>query len=50
MNNIPDLDWEPEFIRALGVLPCSYHRYYYQTQKMLEEELEAYKKMASVRR
>ena len=44
MNNIPDLDWEPEFIRALGVLPCSYHRYYYQTQKMLEEELEAYKK------
>ncbi|MEK5174300.1 6-phospho-beta-glucosidase [Heyndrickxia sp. FSL W8-0496] len=44
MNNIPDLDWEPEFIRALGVLPCSYHRYYYQTQKMLEEELDAYKK------
>ncbi|GIN37110.1 6-phospho-beta-glucosidase [Heyndrickxia oleronia] len=44
MNNIPDLDWEPEFIRALGILPCSYHRYYYQTQIMLEEELDAYKK------
>lgn len=41
MQNIVDLGWEPEFIRALGVLPCPYHRYYYQTRKMLEEETEA---------
>ncbi|MCD7035063.1 6-phospho-beta-glucosidase [Metabacillus sp. GX 13764] len=38
MKNIADLGWEPEFIKALGVLPCPYHRYYYQTEKMLEEE------------
>jgi 6-phospho-beta-glucosidase len=44
VKNIPDLGWEPDFIKALGVLPCPYHRYYYQTQKMLEEELEAVKK------
>ncbi|MFD2211497.1 6-phospho-beta-glucosidase [Virgibacillus halophilus] len=42
MNNVPDLHWDPSFLRALGVLPCSYHRYYYQTQKILDEELEAF--------
>ncbi|MFY4774453.1 6-phospho-beta-glucosidase [Metabacillus sp. RGM 3146] len=41
MKNIADLGWEPEFIRALGFLPCPYHRYYYQTEKMLEEEKKA---------
>ncbi len=39
MKNIVDLGWEPEFIQALGILPCPYHRYYYQTSKMLETEL-----------
>ncbi|WP_153463824.1 6-phospho-beta-glucosidase [Sediminibacillus terrae] len=38
MKNIVDLGWEPEFIRALKVLPCPYHRYYYQTDKMLNQE------------
>ncbi|MGY0692476.1 6-phospho-beta-glucosidase [Virgibacillus sp. FSP13] len=38
MKNIVDLGWEPDFIKGLGVLPCPYHRYYYQTSKMLEEE------------
>jgi len=41
MQNIVNLGWEPDFIRALGVLPCPYHRYYYQTSKMLAEEQEA---------
>jgi 6-phospho-beta-glucosidase len=41
MKNIKDLGWEKEFIQALGILPCPYHRYYYQTSKMLEQELEA---------
>lgn len=41
MKNIVDLGWEKEFIQALGVLPCPYHRYYYQTEKMLKHELEA---------
>ncbi len=43
MKNIVDLGWEPEFIKGLKVLPCPYHRYYYQTSKMLEEEMEAAK-------
>lgn len=40
MKNIVDLGWEKEFIKALNVLPCPYHRYYYQTSKMLEQEQE----------
>ncbi|SNX53322.1 6-phospho-beta-glucosidase [Thermoanaerobacterium sp. RBIITD] len=38
MKNVPDLPWEPEFIKSLGMYPCPYHRYYYLTDKMLEEE------------
>ncbi|HYG58973.1 MAG TPA: 6-phospho-beta-glucosidase, partial [Symbiobacteriaceae bacterium] len=30
MRNIADLGWEPDFIRSLNMLPCPYHRYYYQ--------------------
>src|SRR5699024_3240288 len=41
MNNIPDFGWEKEFIEELGALPCPYHRYYYKTQEMLEEEKQA---------
>ncbi|MDC2866146.1 6-phospho-beta-glucosidase [Bacillus sp. BP-3] len=38
MQNIAMLDWEPDFIRALRAIPCPYHRYYYKTREMLEEE------------
>ncbi|HLR08715.1 MAG TPA: 6-phospho-beta-glucosidase [Bacillota bacterium] len=38
MQNIDDLGWEKDFIKALGILPCPYHRYYYQTSKMLQHE------------
>lgn len=38
MKNIAALGWEPDFIRALQVLPCPYHRYYYKTEEMLAEE------------
>lgn len=41
MRNIADLGWEPDFIRSLGLLPCPYHRYFYQMDKMLAEELES---------
>lgn len=44
MQNIIDLGWEKDFIKALGVLPCPYHRYYYQTEKMLKHEQEAAEK------
>ena len=43
-KNIIDLGWEKEFIKALGILPCPYHRYYFQTEKMLAEEQEQARK------
>lgn len=43
MKNIPDMAWDPDFIRSLGMLPCSYLRYYYLTDDMLKEEQEAAK-------
>ncbi|HSU80086.1 MAG TPA: 6-phospho-beta-glucosidase, partial [Candidatus Angelobacter sp.] len=43
MKNIPDFGWDKEFLLSLGALPCSYHRYYYMEDKMLEEEQEAVK-------
>ncbi|MEH7109035.1 6-phospho-beta-glucosidase [Bacillus sp. JJ1764] len=41
MKNIAALGWEPDFLRGLKAIPCPYHRYYYKTSEMLEEELEA---------
>jgi 6-phospho-beta-glucosidase len=43
MNNIKEEPWPPEFLRAMGAIPCPYHRYFYQTREMLEEEIEAAK-------
>ncbi|RLQ94852.1 6-phospho-beta-glucosidase [Falsibacillus albus] len=43
VKNIEDIPWEPEFLKGLGIFPCPYHRYYYQTSKMLEEEMKASK-------
>lgn len=44
MENIKAIDFNPEFVKALGAIPCPYHRYYYKTKEMLEEELEEFKK------
>jgi len=41
MNNIKDIPWPASFLKALGAIPCPYHRYFYQTSAMLEEEIEA---------
>ncbi|MDC9589297.1 6-phospho-beta-glucosidase [Xenorhabdus sp. XENO-10] len=41
MNNIREEPWPPEFLRALGAIPCPYHRYFYQTNKMLQKEKES---------
>ncbi len=41
MKNIPDLKWDGDFLRSLGMLPCPYHRYYYMTDSILAEELAA---------
>ncbi|MGL4362919.1 MAG: 6-phospho-beta-glucosidase [Cellulosilyticaceae bacterium] len=43
MQNIKEIPFNADFIRALGVIPCPYHRYYYKTTEMLEEELESFK-------
>ncbi|GKT28902.1 Glycoside hydrolase, family 4 like protein, partial [Aduncisulcus paluster] len=43
MKNIPDLKWDGTFLKTLGMLPCPYHRYYYLTKDMLEDEIEASK-------
>ena len=44
MKNIMPVSYEREFIDALGVLPCSYHSYYYRKTQQLEEELEQLKR------
>jgi 6-phospho-beta-glucosidase len=40
MKNIPDFGWDSEFLLSLGALPCSYHRYYYMSDQMLEHQLK----------
>ncbi|WGS37963.1 6-phospho-beta-glucosidase LicH [Bacillus velezensis] len=41
MKNISGAEWEPEFLKALDLIPCGYHRYYFKTKEMLEHEIEA---------
>ena len=43
MKNIKDIEFNKEFIKALGVIPCPYHRYYYKSADMLKSELEEFK-------
>ena len=47
MSNIKDLSWDKGFIEALGMLPCPYHRYFYLSDEMLEEELGALEEKGS---
>lgn len=44
VKNIPNISFLPEQVKDLEIIPCMYHRYYYLTNDMLEEELEQYKK------
>ena len=44
VRNIPDITFLEDQIRRLGIIPCMYHRYYYLTDDMLQEELEAFEK------
>ncbi len=41
MKNIFEEPWEPAFLKALKVIPCPYHRYFYQTNAMFAEEQES---------
>lgn len=40
--NIREIPFLYEQVKNLGMLPCSYHRYYYLTDNMLKHELEEY--------
>ena len=40
VENIRDMRFLSDQIAQLGMLPCPYHRYYYMTGNMLQEELE----------
>ncbi|MGL5312277.1 MAG: 6-phospho-beta-glucosidase [Peptostreptococcaceae bacterium] len=44
MENIKAIDFNAEFVKALGAIPCPYHRYYYKSKEMLADELEEFKK------
>ncbi|WP_125153488.1 6-phospho-beta-glucosidase [Clostridium rectalis] len=44
VKNISDFTWDKDFIKALGMMPCPYHKYYFQTRDMLEEELKEFSK------
>ena len=43
VKNIWAAPWVPEFVEAMGVVLCSYHRYYYKADQMLAEALENFK-------
>ncbi|MEW8974165.1 MAG: 6-phospho-beta-glucosidase [Tissierellaceae bacterium] len=43
MRNIDLQEWDREFLTALNLVPCPYHKYYYKTKDMLENQLEQFK-------
>ncbi|MCP4757808.1 MAG: 6-phospho-beta-glucosidase [Proteobacteria bacterium] len=40
MENIPDIDYAPEFLAGFRLLPNPYLKYYYNTRSLLKKELE----------
>lgn len=42
MKNIKDIEFNKDFIKSLGVIPCPYHRYYYKSLEMLDIELKEF--------
>lgn len=44
VKNIKEIPFNYEQIKDLGVLPCSYHHYYYLTDDMLKDQLNEYNK------
>ncbi|MFV0394088.1 MAG: 6-phospho-beta-glucosidase, partial [Coprobacillaceae bacterium] len=43
VKNIPLISFLREQVKDLHIIPCMYHRYYYITDDMLQEELESFK-------
>lgn len=42
-QNIPAFNWPKNLINHMGMIPCSYLRYYYMSRDIIQEELEAAK-------
>lgn len=42
-KNIEPMEWDESFLRALKLVPCPYHKYYYKHMEMLENQLKQYK-------
>ena len=40
--NIHEVKWFPEQLRAIGMIPCGYHRYYYLQSDMLADGLSEF--------
>lgn len=43
MKNIEPIAWNKDFLRALKLIPCPYHKYFYKREGMLKSQLENYK-------
>lgn len=41
MKNIPAIAWDRDYLKAIGMIPSPYHRYYLMTADMVNEEKEA---------
>lgn len=44
ISNIMPVDYQADFLRALGLIVCPYHNYYYKSDAMLHDELEELRK------
>jgi len=42
VKNVIPVDYNLDFVKALGMLLCPYHNYYYKKQTMLDDELKEY--------
>lgn len=42
-KNIPSFGWDTAFLQSLEAIPCGYHKYYYQTDQILEKQLDQFK-------
>lgn len=40
MKNIDAINWDPDMLKALGVMPSPYHRYFYMYPELLEKSLK----------
>jgi 6-phospho-beta-glucosidase len=49
MKNIPDLAFQPELLKALSMIPCPYHRYFYHQTAMLKEEINTFENTGMTR-